>query len=114
MIMTGREEGSPCFVFGESWGVGCLQRGKDPERRPPIAVGNVPDEIIDAIRLGRTTALSKPDGGVRGIRGRRHNEEPNRSRRRLRLQHHLSSTLSLPKQGASVLHTCCRGHHHLQ
>ena len=30
VIMTGREEGSPCFVFGESWGVGCLQRGKDP------------------------------------------------------------------------------------
>ena len=32
-----------------------------------LAVGNVPDEIIDAIRLGRITALSKPDGGVRGI-----------------------------------------------
>ena len=32
-----------------------------------LAVGNVPKEIIEAIRLGRMTALSKPDGGVRGI-----------------------------------------------
>ena len=32
-----------------------------------LAVGNVPDEIIDAIRLGWMTALSKPDGGVRVI-----------------------------------------------
>ena len=32
-----------------------------------LAVGNVPEEIIEAIRLGRMTALSKPDGGVRGI-----------------------------------------------
>ena len=32
-----------------------------------LAVGNVPAEIIEAIRLGRLTALSKPDGGVRGI-----------------------------------------------
>ena len=27
----------------------------------------VPQPIVDAIRLGRMTALSKPDGGVRGI-----------------------------------------------
>ena len=32
-----------------------------------LTVGNVPDEIIEAIRLGRLTALSKPDGGVRVI-----------------------------------------------
>ena len=32
-----------------------------------LAVGNVLEEIIEAIRLGRMTALSKPDGGVRGI-----------------------------------------------
>ena len=32
-----------------------------------LAVVNVPEEIIEAIRLGRMTALSKPDGGVRGI-----------------------------------------------
>ena len=32
-----------------------------------LAVGNVPAEIIEAIRLWRLTALSKPDGGVRGI-----------------------------------------------
>ena len=32
-----------------------------------LVVENVPEEIIEAIRLGRKTALSKPDGGVRGI-----------------------------------------------
>ena len=32
-----------------------------------LAVGRVPEEIIEVIRLGRLTALSKPDGGVRGI-----------------------------------------------
>ena len=32
-----------------------------------LAVGNVAEEIIDAYRLGRLTALIKPDGGVRGI-----------------------------------------------
>ena len=32
-----------------------------------LAVGNVPEEIFHAIRLGRLTALSKPDGGGRGI-----------------------------------------------
>ena len=32
-----------------------------------LAVGRVPEEIIVALRLGRLTALSKPDGGVRRI-----------------------------------------------
>ena len=32
-----------------------------------LANGNVPDTIIQALRLGRLTALSKPDCGVRGI-----------------------------------------------
>ena len=32
-----------------------------------LASGNVPPAIAQAIRLGRMTALSKPDGGVRGI-----------------------------------------------
>ena len=32
-----------------------------------MARGEVPDRIEEAIRLGRTTALRKPDGGVRGI-----------------------------------------------
>ena len=32
-----------------------------------LAAGQVPGEILEAIRLGRLTALSKPDGGVRGI-----------------------------------------------
>ena len=32
-----------------------------------LAVGRVHDEIIEALRLDRLTALSKPDGGVRGI-----------------------------------------------
>ena len=32
-----------------------------------LARGDVPEEVIDSIRLGRLTALNKPDGGVRGI-----------------------------------------------
>ena len=32
-----------------------------------LACGDVPEEVIDGIRLGRLTALNKPDGGVRGI-----------------------------------------------
>ena len=32
-----------------------------------LSVGRVPDAILQAIRLGRLTALQKPDGGVRGI-----------------------------------------------
>ena len=32
-----------------------------------LAVGDVPDEVIDGIRVGRLTALAKPDGGARGI-----------------------------------------------
>ena len=32
-----------------------------------LARGMVPQPIVDAIRLGRMTAISKPDGGVRGI-----------------------------------------------
>ena len=32
-----------------------------------MAVGDVPEDILDIIRLGRVTALQKPDGGIRGI-----------------------------------------------
>ena len=32
-----------------------------------LAVGDVPDEVINGIGVGRLTALAKPDGGVRGI-----------------------------------------------
>ena len=32
-----------------------------------LAMARVPEEISEAIRLGRLTALSKPDGGARGI-----------------------------------------------
>ena len=32
-----------------------------------LAQGEVPQEALDGIRMGRITALSKPDGGVRGI-----------------------------------------------
>ena len=31
------------------------------------ARGNVPQEVVDALRMGRMTALQKEDGGVRGI-----------------------------------------------
>ena len=32
-----------------------------------LAQGNIPEEVVRAIRLGRLTALQKPDGGVHGI-----------------------------------------------
>ena len=32
-----------------------------------LAVGDILEEVVDGIRLGRLTALAKPDGGVRGI-----------------------------------------------
>ena len=32
-----------------------------------LSVGQVPEVILEAVRLGRMTALGKPDGGVRGI-----------------------------------------------
>ena len=32
-----------------------------------LARAQVPNTIVDIIRVGRLTALSKPDGGVRGI-----------------------------------------------
>ena len=35
--------------------------------KPQLAQGNIPEEVVLAIRLGRMTALQKPDGGVRGI-----------------------------------------------
>ena len=42
--------------------------GKFRGRRNSVDhIADVPDEIMDAIRLGRLTALRKPNGGVRGI-----------------------------------------------
>ena len=32
-----------------------------------LAAADVPAHIVDALRLGRLTALQKPSGGVRGI-----------------------------------------------
>ena len=32
-----------------------------------LARGEIPEEILSGFRLGRLTALRKPDGGVRGI-----------------------------------------------
>ena len=37
------------------------------EAASQLAQGNIPEEVVSAIRLGRMTALQKPDGGVRGI-----------------------------------------------
>ena len=37
------------------------------EAASQLARGNIPEEVVRAIRLGRMTALQKPDGGVRGI-----------------------------------------------
>ena len=48
-----------------------LERPRDSELLAQVAsqmaVGNVPEDILDIIRLGRVTALQKPDGGIRGI-----------------------------------------------
>ena len=76
-----------------------------------LAVGNVPDEIIDAIRLGWMTALSKPDGGVRGIVGhliRRLLRERSRSPGKLKRQLFFSNTPSQRKQGVSASLTSVR------
>ena len=32
-----------------------------------MATGDVPEDVLEVIRLGRVTALRKPVGGVRGI-----------------------------------------------
>ena len=32
-----------------------------------LVVGDIPEEVVDGIRFGRSTALAKPDGGVRRI-----------------------------------------------
>ena len=37
------------------------------EAATKLARGRVPPEIVSAIRSGRSTALQKPDGGIRGI-----------------------------------------------
>ena len=70
--------------------------------RALLAVGNVPEEIIEAIRLARLTALSKPDGGV--DRGGRHREEVGRpkSPKKSKMLQLPSSTPSEQKQGVSA------------
>ena len=79
-----------------------------------LAVGEVPEEVADGIRLGRLTALAKLDGGVRGIVvgdivGRLvARTMANRSRRRSRRPLLPSSTPCPTKQDASALHTLCR------
>ena len=37
------------------------------EAASQLAQGDIPEEVVRAIRMGRLTALQKPDGGVRGI-----------------------------------------------
>ena len=48
-----------------------LESGPDTELlatfADTFAKGEVPQEIVNALRMGRMTALRKPDGGVRGI-----------------------------------------------
>ena len=45
----------------------CMRVKQIPSSSHGLAVTRVPHVILEAIRLGRLTALSKPDGGVRGI-----------------------------------------------
>ena len=62
--------GGPSSMIGEHLRV-ILDSESDSEALTAfartLAVGEVPHEIVKAIRLGRMTALRKPDGGVRGI-----------------------------------------------
>ena len=48
-----------------------LESGPDTELlatfADTFAKGEVPQEIVNALRMGRMTVLRKPDGGVRGI-----------------------------------------------
>ena len=37
-----------------------------------LAVGDIPEEVVDGIRLGRLTALAKPGWRCEGDRRRRH------------------------------------------
>ena len=69
--------------------------------------GEVPDSIEPAVRLGRITALQKPDGGVScGEQWR--GPWLNKCQRRSWRQRHRSSTRQRPNQGASVFRTSCR------
>ena len=78
-----------------------------------LAVDRVPEEITDALRLGRLTALSKPDGGVRGIvsvtflGGWWHARSRSRLRSKWKQHRSLPSTPSQPRQDVSALFTCC-------
>ena len=79
-----------------------------------LVVADVPERVIDGIHLGRLTALSKPDGGVRGIVAadivRRLWPEPSRNSlpRDQRWPPYLSSTPFRRRRVANVSHTSCR------
>ena len=47
-----------------------LENERDSEmfgQEGALLTGNIPSEVLEGLRLGRMTALRKPDGGVRGI-----------------------------------------------
>ena len=46
-----------------------LESGVCGEVATQFAQGQVPEEVLPAVRLGKMTALQKPDGGVRGVVG---------------------------------------------
>ena len=95
-----------------------LESDADPELSVQVstslAVGNVSEEIIVAIRLGRMTALSKPDGGVREIVVGRHDEEVGHendgeaNHQESGRDHSPLPARSQPKQGVSASLASCR------
>ena len=78
-----------------------------------FARGQVPEEVLPAVRLGKMTALQKPDGGVRGIvemcfGGWSLGLSPSNSPSKHKERHIPSSTHSPPGQAQSVSPTWCR------
>ena len=66
-----------------------------------FAVGQVPDSILEPVRLGRMTALTKSDGGVQG-------RSRSKWRRRWKQPQLPSSTPHPPKQDVSASLRSCR------
>ena len=78
-----------------------LERLRDSELLAQVAsqmaVGDVPEDILDIIRLGRVKAVQKPDGGIGGgRRGRRSEEVGCQDDREASVQEGRSGHCSLP------------------
>ena len=75
-----------------------------------MAVGDIPEDILDIIKLGRVTALQKPDGHQGGCGGRPEevgcqDDRENECRKRRKQPLLPSNTHCPPKQVAHILQT---------